>query len=633
MVDGQGSNAPMTTRDSSPADVLYCHYPFLSFDKACDIQANDLNFLELQGCLRIPTRDLLCEFLQQYFLHVHPILPLVNERHFWDLYPDATRDLGTKPIPLLVLQAVLFASCTFVSPITVRKLGFSSTRSMRASYYRRAKLLYDFGSESSPLAIAQASLLLTFTSLSASGKPNMSWLSIAIENAKLAQAHLYASLPASSIPPEDRNLLKRVWWCCILRDRSTGLLMRRPILITKYHFDFASDPLCVTDLEDEFERSRVYAPETKRRLAEILAHWTKLTITLTDTLMLVFPLDDRQEVTSGMGSSILSQVQRCKSELDQWYNDVASCFSFAFSRTESHPSAQADSDVDKDHPSVVLYSRLMLMYYFTARVVLSHYELLQREMLQSAFQTLPIIRGSRQELKDTAARIALCHHELVSRGLDRWLPVSAIGCTAFPLILHTLDTKLLPQSDNGQTGNHFDALVQVMQTYQAQYDGVDWIREIVNNITNLSQVDELGSAVEDSATNFTDILAYQPDLYLRLALELDLSLQKGRLVDDEDFPVRLRGLSGANIIPLRSLVAKYHSATTNLHDTIMPCPGRLESSSSFVFDEDYLLQEQFSPPGSHENVLEALEAEIYLQLAGGAADNDISSSDATILEM
>ncbi|KAJ6139888.1 hypothetical protein N7471_006374 [Penicillium samsonianum] len=428
-------------------DVLYCHYPFLNINNIHNIPSHYLNFLELQGCLRVPTRDLLYELVQHYFLHVHPILPLVNEGDFWGLYFHSADDPPRKPISLLVFQDILFASCNFISPSTVHALGFSSIRVMRASYYRHAKLLYDFGSESSSLPIAQASLLLSFASLSASRKPNISWLSIAIENARIAEAHLYASIPTTSILPQERNILKRVWWCCIIRDRSTGLLMRRPIQITKLHFGFAAQPLCASDFADEFERSIVYDSATKRRLADVLAQWIELNITMTDILMLVFPFDERRDMSSEKRLSDTSQLCESKLALERWYKSVVPRLPFAFA-TENNPSSiDPEPDTDIYHSSVILYTNLMLMYYHTSRVVLSHYELLQLDMLQRHInvntalrQNLSTIVKTRQELEDAALCITQCHKELVSRGLDRWLPVSAIGCTALPLILHILDT-------------------------------------------------------------------------------------------------------------------------------------------------------------------------------------------------
>ncbi|KAJ3464899.1 hypothetical protein MRS44_009685 [Fusarium solani] len=227
-------------------------------------------FLEPQGCLKVPIRPLLDEFIQQYFLHVHPILPVVNECDFWDLYDNDGRRSHKEPIALLLFQAMLFAASTFVSQSTVGALGYSNLRAMRTTFLRRAKLLYDLESELSPLIVAQASVLLSTASLSPSGKPNGIWLSLAIENAKLAEAHLYTTITPTS-HSKQRNVLKRLWWCCIIRDRSMGLLLKRPVQITKEQFNFSDDPLNSNDLKDELQRSKVYRPSTKFKLAEILS--------------------------------------------------------------------------------------------------------------------------------------------------------------------------------------------------------------------------------------------------------------------------------------------------------------------------------------------------------------------------
>lgn len=188
----------------------------------------------------------------------------VNEGEIWRLYLPGTDTPPSKSISLMAFQAILFVPCNFLSQPTVRVLGYSSTRTMRASYFRRTKLLYDLGFESSPVCISQTALLLTFTSLSASRNPNTSWLNIAIENAKITEAHLYAYIPASLAQHQEQNILKRVWWYCVIRDRSRGLLMRLPIQITKDQFGGDVYPLGIAGLADEFERSWVYNAATKK---------------------------------------------------------------------------------------------------------------------------------------------------------------------------------------------------------------------------------------------------------------------------------------------------------------------------------------------------------------------------------
>ncbi|KAF5004561.1 hypothetical protein FDECE_8951 [Fusarium decemcellulare] len=563
------------------ANVTYSYYPFLSMGNLPNIPPQDVNFLELQGCLRVPTRTLLDEFLQQYFLHVHPLLPLLNEGDFWDLYCHTSHaGIPTERMSLLVFQAILFASCNFVSRSTIKALGYPNIRVARAAFYRRAKLLYDMESESSPLAIAQASLLLSFWSPSSTRHPNTSWLSLAVQHAKSAEAHHYAAMPvfsATTHPMQHRkqNILKKVWWCCVIRDRTLGLLMRRPIQITKEHFDFDSNPvLGFADLENEFERSRVYNSGTKKSLAEILAQLVELYVVLTDILLLVFPLDDAPGWGRRLKPEDENYIQDCKTALRRWYKSAT----LHFPLFGGSPLSQATSGNKKEfqHDSVILYTNLMYMYYHSSRVVLAHHEILQLAILPAmpngdgpnsvtTTRGLWTIHENRHELQDAASGVTECLKELVHLKLARWLPISAVACTALPLVLNILDVKLSAPAKgqnldtNAATAlkqHRLNILIEAMKTYQPQYDGVDWVSEIVRHVVNLAQLDDSSPQGKQNAgiTDWTDILALQPSSYLRLALALDVSLSKGRLPEDGDFPVSLRGLFVGGSSPLKSLI-------------------------------------------------------------------------------
>lgn len=555
---------------------MYSYYPFLTISNLPNLPPQDVNYLEMQGCLRVPTRAVLDEFLQQYFLHVHPLLPLVNEGDIWDLYcQNPNSSSPTERISLLLFQSIIFASCNFVSKTSIKSLGYPSIRAARAALYRRAKLLYDLESESSPLAISQSALLLSFWSPTTTRKPNTAWLSLAIQHAKSAEAHHYAAMPvfsASTHPLQRRkqNILKRLWWCCIIRDRTLGLLMRRPINITRAHFDFDSNPMLgYNDLANEFERSKVYSPGTKKCLGEVLAQLIELYVVLTDILMMVFPLDDTPGWGREMKPEDAEKVRECKTALRRWYKDAT--LRFPMFGGGPLPRVVTETNKEFQHDSVILYTNLMYMYYHSTRVVLCHHEVLHLAILQAApnadtSRDLSRIYENRHELQDAASGVTECLKELVHLKLARWLPISAVACTALPLVLNILDVKLssASASSTDQTADaaaaskqhRLNVLIEAMKTYQPQYDGVDWISEIVRHIVNLSQLDNTHpqDGSKPKINDWTDILASQPSAYLRLALALDLSLSKGRLPEDGDFPVSLRGLFTGGFSPLKALI-------------------------------------------------------------------------------
>ncbi|KAH8667895.1 fungal-specific transcription factor domain-containing protein [Ilyonectria robusta] len=557
----------------SNSEVVHCFYPFLAVSNLHNVPHQDVNFLELQGCLRVPIRPLLDDFMRQYFLHVHPILPLINEGDFWDMYCHEVDEIPTGRISLLVFQAILFASCNFVSPSTMEALAYATIREMRASFQRRAKLLFDMGTETSDLALSQAAVLLSYTSLSSAKKVNTSWLSLAINYAKSADAHLYAAMPASHCSKQ-QAILRRLWWCCVLRDHSVGLLMRRPIQITMDQFDYNASPLGVADLDDEFQRSRVYNPETKKALAEVFAQSIQLNVVVTDILMLCFPLQGWNQAAK---SDNAARSMQCKRALNGWYEQAT--LRLAIVPGDNGPRSLLDDE--NSHESITLYRNLMLMHYYTSQIALCHHEVLSLETLQGGVRNtmtkdMSVILDNQRELQAASRSLIECHKQLVGLNLARWLPLPAIGCTLLPLILNILDIKLsapLPKPGSNPNPAHkqreLNTLIEVMKTYQPQYDGVDWVSEIVRHVVNLAQLDNLSPHHQKSTIDWTHIFALQPSSYLRLALALDLGLSKGRIPQDKDFPMSLRGIFAVGISPIKELVQPrfpiYHISSNQMN--------------------------------------------------------------------
>ncbi|KAJ2905581.1 Cutinase transcription factor 1 beta [Zalerion maritima] len=546
--------------------VPYSHYRFLSTRAISSLPPQDFQFLQDQGSLSLPGRPILNDFVWQYFLHVHPMLPIFDEAEFWDLYSNnAASNKPRDRISLLVFQAMLFSCCNFVSPCHLKALGLSTTRIARAAFYRRAKLLLDLESESSPIAISQAALLLSSWTLSSSAilrNPRTPWLYIAIQHAEIAGAHRYGSLGPTS---EKYGVLKRLWWCCVIRDCIFGMGTRRGIQITSSQFDFRNNSvLGYTDLSGETEHSMVHDPDTKRQLAGILEQLVELCIVLTDILALVFPLEESPGWRA-VHANDQEKVRRYKMALRRWHRS-------AVSRLAAFKAQPALSEPESQHGTVILYTRLLFMYYYSARAALCHHEILQLAAAAMAFSAgspQPLVfEDNRQELHDAASGTTECLKDLLRLDLARWLPISAVTCTALPLFLYVLDIRVLSLSRAPEVSqleikqDRLNVLVEAMKTYQPQYDSVDWITKTISQVIRLARLEcdqSGGGGSEDSNSrnsrgemgasmaDWTDILSFRPGWYVRLALTMDLTLSKGRLPEDRDFPVGLRDFLASGI--------------------------------------------------------------------------------------
>lgn len=78
----------------------------------------DARTLEVNGCLHIPIRSTLDIIVREYFLHVHPTLPILDEGKFWNVYRNKDRRKNYPRISLFLFQAMLFVSCS-VSDLSI----------------------------------------------------------------------------------------------------------------------------------------------------------------------------------------------------------------------------------------------------------------------------------------------------------------------------------------------------------------------------------------------------------------------------------------------------------------------------------------------------------------------------------
>ncbi|KPM38667.1 hypothetical protein AK830_g7894 [Neonectria ditissima] len=573
-------------------------YSILEAPKVHSLSPEDLDYLYKQGCFVVPQRNILNEFIQQYFLHIHPMLPMLNEADFWALYhPQHSDTASGERMPLIVLQGILFSSCSFVSRNTIETLGFKSVHDAKSSFYKRAKLLYDFGLETSSISIAQAALLLSHSHLiplphGGCKQLGPMWLGIATHYARDAGAHSYHSILTNESPatPELKKLsatLKRLWWCCIIRDRLMPLTSRKTIKITHANFNFTGNPILgVADLSDEFDKSSVYDPTTKRFLAEILAKLVELCVILTEVLTLTFPMyDDPSRAPSHLATEE-SRIGDCRMALRRWYSTVLRIQSASdgdilkLAETSGSPSS-----------SPMLFINLLEMYYHSARMALCHYEILYCSLAPPSLRLgLPAADTyeSSHELQGAVSQVTQCLRKLVRLGLVCWLPISAVGCTAFPLALQILDVKVFNSTQTQGPNSplfaqhkqqQLNVLIEAMKTYRPRYDGVDWVARTVRYIVDLAQkhLPAIRTRQGTPISSWTEMLQLHPKYYLRLAMTMDLSIRNGKIPLESDFPQSLRGISQENLLVASPLNTQMVFPNVHSPEGIMGSGPRVES--------------------------------------------------------
>lgn len=119
--------------------VHFSSYPFLEINGYHEMAPEDLAFLEAKGCLCLPARDSLNEFVTQYFLHCQFSTPVIDEAMFWKMYLGSQGNVDSR-MPLLLFLAMLFASSPYVPLETVQACGFRDGRAAWNNFYQKAKV-------------------------------------------------------------------------------------------------------------------------------------------------------------------------------------------------------------------------------------------------------------------------------------------------------------------------------------------------------------------------------------------------------------------------------------------------------------------------------------------------------------
>lgn len=575
--------------------ITFSYYDFLNLKSLSKVQPDDVRYLEFTGSLHIPMRSVLDHFVREYFLHVHPVLPVVDEREFWEMYDDSQTNID-KPrrLSLFVFQSMLFAACATVPLDVLRCCGFGSVRQARETFYRRAKTIFDLSKELDYYPVAQGALLLTYYTTNEDPNMNSHWLSIAIQNARVINSQLYHR--DRSLSETERRSKKRLWWSCILRDRVMPLGCRRAVQITNAHFDF-DQTFSEEDLEHEIGFSRVYDAETQRKIAKTIVAQCDLAVILTGVLSTCYPMDG----SHSLGRFASPDLTETQDRIEQNRSNLLNWF------TRFSLQALVQMETNMPHVSVKLYTNLLYIYYHSARLALCQCEILHLESFTASpgSDHTQNLHHAKSEMRSATSAITGIVKALIWLRCAQYLPISAVAYTALPLILTALDLKMSSDPVEATARRlEFEVYVEVMRLYRKKYDGTEQLSSVVERLlkdvepetrrissTSGASTPKRSLVLSKKSKDWSDILKQRPKVYLRLTLALDMALSRGKFPEESDFPTSYRT---ADIDAQHTEDTYVSDETLNdeFVDMTMPC---MQSSDVLTFSTDF--QETYTPRG------------------------------------
>lgn len=190
------------------------------------------------------------------------------------------------------------------------------------------------------------------------------------------------------------------------------------------------------------------------------------------------------------------------------------------------------------HPSETLFTNLLHIYYFSAKIALAN-----RQMLMSldteAVKPQDVL-GCRQEVQEATTAIGNCLKTLTEQQLARFLPVSVVLCIALPYALQTVGYE----KQHEQVNSSAQVFTHAMETYDPLYEGVEGLTKTIQFIIGENSLVELMGAdpqmIAIPASDRVESMAFPPACYMRLVLTMDIRLSTGRLPEEQDLPSTLR---------------------------------------------------------------------------------------------
>jgi hypothetical protein len=107
-------DSPNTKTGATNVFLPLHFFPFVNLPELRTLKATEVSFLECQGALALPIGEVMDVFAKNYFLYVHPCMPVIDEAYFWRHYRSV--DKQGEGFSILLMRAVLFAAVSVSSP-------------------------------------------------------------------------------------------------------------------------------------------------------------------------------------------------------------------------------------------------------------------------------------------------------------------------------------------------------------------------------------------------------------------------------------------------------------------------------------------------------------------------------------
>ncbi|KAF4987494.1 hypothetical protein FDECE_15414 [Fusarium decemcellulare] len=432
-------------------------------------------FLQSQGVFELPNVTIQCALIASFVEYIYPRMPLIDLENFLSCVgsPDGSRG----KVSLVLYYAVLFAGSTHVELEDIHIYGYSDRKLLRRELYRRVELLLELDIEQDRVIMAQAALLLTCRGVSGrERKDSYYWVNTAIS---LAYAvNLHRSSYSKNVPLNKQKQLRRLWWCCYVRDNILSLGMHKPTRIKEQDFDVSM--LEVADLEFDLltrrhtllEHGSVGPFDQTKELesAELCVQKTRLSVLMNQILQFQAESNPPEDCAPPMPSNDpgrLSSLNALDAALKSWKK--------ALPRSCCYRSlSDQQSEFEATGTPVDVRRHLLHMAYYTALYTLHRPRFWADSPRHHMNRNLRQAReASKALVLDSARNITRLAAELHQHNMDCNLPIAAITVLSPAISMHLLHMKSQNQTVRDVALCNFRVCMSVMEKMQKLYPAAE----------------------------------------------------------------------------------------------------------------------------------------------------------------
>ena len=320
-------------------------------------------------------------------------------------------------------------------------------------------------------------------------KDSRHWLNIAISLAYTLGLH--RNQEGSGLSVRTKNMWKRVWWCCYMRDRLVAFATKGITRISDGDFDarmlttddFGIDPFPNYNLTTSFGCTTIQDEQTQKDLAALCIAKAKLCLCISHLL--------RAEYTVLCPSRRKAQRQESNSEFLRSQKSLdcpgdanpfdAELMNWARRLTLScrYQTTSCD-DIENGRPCITIQRALLHMLYFAAVSAVPGHQVLQvSETPANALKQHTLQYPLCDKLRMASGEITKIGMDLLNLKLVWYLPTSGATALLYAIRVHILDVTSPSDTVRQRAAQGLEKCMVVLESLRTDSASADYASRIL----------------------------------------------------------------------------------------------------------------------------------------------------------